>query len=68
VFIELKQYQTTNFDQLFDMVQTIDWTTYIHSNPIVVTAVSKYSQLSSTPTIQSIVKKSIVKKILGGKE
>jgi len=39
---------------------------YVQGNPIVVTAISKTSQLSSTPTIQSIVKKSIVKKLLQG--
>jgi 23S rRNA G2445 N2-methylase RlmL len=40
----------------------------VQGNPIVVNAISKNSQLSSTPTIQGIVKKSIVKKILDGKE
>lgn len=41
---------------------------YVQGNPIIVTAISKQSLLASTPTIQSIVKKSIVKNILGGKE
>jgi len=40
---------------------------YIQGNPIVVTAITKQSMLTSTPTIQSIVKKSIVKKILQGR-
>gem|GEM_PF-6502909 len=50
------------------MVSTIDRPMYVQGNPIVVTAQTKQSLLTSTPTIQSIVKKSIVKKILNGKE
>ncbi|MEI6673181.1 MAG: hypothetical protein WCL02_07945 [bacterium] len=68
VFLELKQYQTPDFDKLFDMVQTIDWKIYVQGNPIIVNAISKQSMLTSIPTIQSIVKKSIVKKILNGKD
>jgi hypothetical protein len=41
---------------------------YVQGNPIVVNAITKQSMLTSTPTIQSITKKSIVKKILNGKE
>jgi len=41
---------------------------YVQGNPIVVNAITKQSMLTSTPTIQSIVKKSIVKNILNGKE
>jgi len=68
VFLELAQHITSDFNQLFDLVSTIDRPMYVQGNPIVVTAISKTSQLSSTPTIQSIVKKAIVKKILNGKE
>lgn len=64
LYLELKQYQTPTFDTLFDMVQTIDRGIYIHNNPIIVTAQTRYSLLTSTPTIQSITKKSIVKKLL----
>jgi len=46
------------------LVSQIDWSVYIQNNPIVVHATSKKSQLSSTPTIQSICKKAITKKIL----
>lgn len=41
---------------------------YVQGNPINVAAITKQSLLTSTPTIQSITKKSIVKKILNGKE
>lgn len=64
LFLEIKQYQTPTFDTLFDMVQTIDRGMYIQNNPIIVTAQTRYSVLTSTPTIQSITKKSIVKKLL----
>lgn len=68
LFLQLEQHITSDFNQLFDLVQTIDWKMYVQWNPINVTAMSKQSLLTSTPTIQSITKKSIVKKILNGKE
>ena len=68
LFLELGQHITSDFNQLFDLVATIDWKMYVQGNPIIVTAISKQSVLTSTPTIQSIVKKSIVKNILNGKE
>ncbi|HBB04735.1 TPA: hypothetical protein DCZ39_07770 [Patescibacteria group bacterium] len=68
LYLELKQYQTLDFDKLFDIVQTIDWKIYIQDNPIIVNAISKQSTLTSLPAIQKIVKKSITKKILNGKE
>jgi 23S rRNA G2445 N2-methylase RlmL len=64
LYLELAQYQTPDFDALFDLVSTVDWTVYIQQNPIIVHAISKNSMLTSTPTIQSICKKAIVKKIL----
>lgn len=68
LFLELGQHITSDFNHLFDLVSTIDWKMYIKGNPINVSAITKTSKLSSTPTIQSIVKKSIVKNILNGKE
>jgi 23S rRNA G2445 N2-methylase RlmL len=68
LFLELEQHITSDFNQLFDLVSTIDWKMYVQGNPIIVTAASKKSKLTSTPTIQSITKKAIVKKILNGKE
>ncbi len=64
LYLELAQHQTTDFDALFDLVSTVDWNVYVQDNPIVVHAISKNSLLTSTPTIQSICKKAIVKKIL----
>lgn len=68
LFLELGQHITSDFNQLFDLVSTIDWKMYVKGNPINVSAITKTSKLSSTPTIQSIVKKAIVKNILNGKE
>ena len=68
LFLELAQHITSDFNQLFDLISTIDRPMYVQGNPIIVTAITKNSQLTSTPTIQSISKKSIVKKILNGKE
>jgi len=68
LFLELGQHITSDFNQLFDLVATIDWKTYVQGNPINVSAITKQSLLTSTPTIQSIVKKSIVKNILNGKD
>lgn len=68
VFLELGKKKVSDFDGLFDLVSCIDWKVYVQGNPIVVTAASKKSKLTSTPTIQSISKKAIVKKILNGKD
>ncbi|MCX6825562.1 MAG: class I SAM-dependent RNA methyltransferase [candidate division SR1 bacterium] len=68
IFIELEQHTASDFNQLFDLVQKIDWKLYVQGNPIIVNAITKQSLLTSTPTIQSITKKSIVKKLLDGKE
>ena len=67
VFLELKKEKISDFDGLFDLISTIDRKIYIQDNPIVVTALSKQSQLDSVPTIQSVAKKAIVKKLLQNK-
>lgn len=57
--------KVATFDELFDMIKKINRSEYIiKQSPIVVTASSKNSQLSSTPAIQSIAKKAIIKKLL----
>lgn len=53
----------TTFDELFALVQTIDWNKYIGKNNFAVKAISEKSQLHSTPTIQSISEKAIHKKL-----
>lgn len=55
---------TANFDNLYDMSYDINWKKYITDTfPIIVKATSIKSDLTSTPAIQKIVKKSIVDKL-----
>ncbi|MBU0627168.1 hypothetical protein KKG31_02935 [Patescibacteria group bacterium] len=66
VYIKLSQANTPTFDDLFDLIYNIDWSYYIKENsPINITASSKNSTLHSTPAIQGIAKKAIIKKLLG---
>lgn len=64
VYLELAKRKVKDFDQLFDLLQTIDWRTYCGKwNPFVVDAVSDKSILNSIPAIQKIWFKSVVTKI-----
>lgn len=52
------------FDELFDLVWSIDWTKYhIKWSHISITAVSHESKLTSVPAIQSISQKSIFRQL-----
>lgn len=67
VYIVLGQAKITTFNDLFELVTKANRSDYIaKDHPIIVNAQSNQSQLTSTPTIQSITKKAIVKKLLGG--
>lgn len=69
IYIQLARSKVNSFEDLFQLVQGIDWFNLITpGQPIVVDAVSIKSILSSIPAIQSIAKKSIVKKLLMWKE
>ena len=68
VFMELASKKVMDFDALFALMQSIEWKKYIQGNPIVITTQTKGSLLTSTPTIQSISKKAIVKQLLNGKD
>jgi len=68
VFMELATKKVMDFDGLFALMQSIEWKEYIQGNPILVTTQTKWSLLTSTPTIQSIGKKAIVKQLLNGKD
>ncbi len=63
LYLELAKKKISDFDSLFDLIQTIDWSVYVQDNPIVVNALSKQSLLTSIPTVQSVSKKAIVNKI-----
>jgi 23S rRNA G2445 N2-methylase RlmL len=59
----------TNFDELFELVNQIDRKYYIQPNsPVIVTANTIKSTLTSIPSIQSISKKAIIKKLLNNKD
>lgn len=64
VYLSLWQASVDTFDKLFDFVNWLPFAQYIQAGQkISVTASSKNSKLSSTPSIQSIVTKSIIKNI-----
>jgi len=64
VYLEAAFGPCLDFDQLFDLVQSVDWQQYINEwQNIVVSVHSKWSKLESTRTIQAITNKSIFKKI-----
>lgn len=64
VYIELACKKVDSFDDLFDLVSSVDWKYYIRDyNPIIVNAATTRSSLESEKTIQSITKKAIIKKL-----
>jgi putative N6-adenine-specific DNA methylase len=66
VYIELACKKVDSFDDLFDLVSSVDWKYYIRDyNPIIVNAATTRSSLESEKTIQSITKKAIVKQLSG---
>jgi putative N6-adenine-specific DNA methylase len=67
VYIELaKKENIGSFDELFNLIWGIPWEKYIKENTYIIThATSKDSTLTSTPAIQGITKKSIIKNLVG---
>ena len=64
VYITLKEYTATSFDQLFDGVYSIPWEEIIPSDSqIIVDGKCVKSQIYAISASQSIVKKAIVKRI-----
>ena len=64
VFIKLGNFDAYSFDELFDNINKYEWSNFIEKNGKINVKVSSLkSKLSSTPTCQSIVKKSIVNKM-----
>lgn len=65
VYLELiSEDSITDFDSYFDAISIIDWEKYVNDGYVVrVKAKSIKSQLSSEPSLQSLAKKSIIKKI-----
>lgn len=67
VYLELaRKEKIGTFDKLFDLISSIHWKDLIQeNNHIIVHATSKDSILTSTPAIQWVVKKSIIKNLVG---
>jgi len=66
VYVVLGSGIAPTFERLFDVVHRVDRQKYIHDHqPFVVNARSSNSLLTSLPSIQSMGKKSISKKLLG---
>jgi len=64
IMIKIGEFSATTFDELFDQTQTLSWEKFIGKNDqFPVDATSVKSVLHSEPAIQSIVKKSIVKRL-----
>lgn len=64
VQIKTAEFKATDFDQLFDAVNKIEWEKYIgRDDQFPVEATSVKSILHSAPAIQSIVKKAVVKRL-----
>lgn len=63
VFLILKSAPTNTFNELFDLIKSVEWENYFDSNAkILVNASRKNSKLYSIPTIQSISKRAIIKR------
>lgn len=66
LYIELAfQEKVNTFDELFSLLSRVSWQKFIKENQYIVThATSKDSTLSSTPAIQWITKKAIIKSLV----
>ena len=62
IFIELPTFNAQTFDDLFDSIQSMDWTPWLnkHSRITIDSVSSKHSDLFSKSDIQSIAKKAII--------
>lgn len=69
VYLIIAKSKVESFDDLFEFVYAQDWQFFVNKGqPVTVLANSIKSKLSSIPTIQAIWKKSIVKKLLNGRD
>lgn len=66
LFLQLAAGKVATFDDLFELVTTIDWAKYVlPQQPLLIDANTKRHVLTSVPSIQSIAKKAIVNKLVG---
>lgn len=64
IYLEITNQKTETFDELFEVVKSVNWKNFLSEWIAIVTeATTIKSQLSHTPTIQSITKKAIVENL-----
>ncbi len=66
VYLSLAEKKVENFDELYDVVASIEWGKYIHTTDIYdisVQVVTKNSKLHSTRTIQSVAHKAVISRL-----
>jgi len=65
ILIEVQQFDSPDFDALFETVKKFDWSKYIPADAeFPVTGKSRHSQLTSVPAVQRTVKKAVVESLL----
>lgn len=66
LFLQLATGKVSTFDDLFQLVTSIDWHKYVlPQQPLLIDANTKRHPLTSVPSIQSIAKKAIINKLVG---
>lgn len=64
VYLEAAEGKTEDFDRLYELVKSVDWTKYVPQNaPILVDVVSETSYLESIPAIQRTAKKAVIDRL-----
>lgn len=65
VYLKLNEGKSTSFDDLFELVKSINWRSLVPKNaPIIVDALSIKSTLESIPAVQRTVKKAIIESLI----
>jgi putative N6-adenine-specific DNA methylase len=69
VYILLKSWKVESFDDLFDIVYSIDWKYFLNSKlSFYISVNSIKSKLNHIPSVQSITQKAIIKKLVWDKK
>ena len=63
VYVQLAEWKTTNFDELFDLIKSCNYSQYTSNNNISIKVESKNSLLSSTRAVQSVSHKALLESI-----
>ena len=63
VYIQLTEWKTTNFDELFNLIKSCDYSQYTSNSNISIKVETKNSILSSTRAIQSVSHKALLESI-----